>query len=293
MKSILKKFLTAYSRSNRDELLSLINDYTQLRSNMVGNAIGKEIVDKLKLPMDNINVSIITITNYIEQDYFCIATFHHMHALDDNQTLYPFIYGGKISLKVRDNIIQAIDMDLEYEYGNTYMMKDYWNLFEAGKKDRYVSCESLNLYAYSAEEAVYKFFLSLDIMDEKLLQSNITDDIMINRVGVNTDVYKYIGVQGTLDFMKFDKEYFEQNQYSLHIHSIDFIDDCKTHMVAWHLSPGKPGNKHIASHTKFSQFYNEIIDIIVVKEGNCYKVQNVNFKRKENPVQYGYEYIEL
>lgn len=293
MKSILKKILTAYSHSDQDSILELIDEHTQLKSNIVGKAIGNSIVDKLALEMNNINVSIISVTNYIEQDDFCIATFHHMYALDENQTLYPFIYGGKISLKIKNEIIQEINMDLEYEYGNTYIMKDYWDLYESSKDKRYVTSKDLNLYAHHAEEAVYKFFLSLDIMDKELLEANITNDIIIHRAGVNSDVYKYVGIQEAFDFMKFDKDYFEQNQYSLHIHSINSIDECKIHIIAWHLSQGKPGNKHIASHTRFSQFYNEIIDIIVIKEDDCFKVQNVSFKRKENTVQYGFDYIEL
>lgn len=293
MKVILRKFLTAYSHSDQDSILELIDEHTQLKSNMVGEAIGKSIVDKLALEMENINVSIITVTNYIEQDDICIATFHHMHAIDDNQTLYPFIYGGKIFLKIKGHTIQEINMDLEYEYGNTYLMKDNWNLYESGKENRYVSAEKLKLNAYNVEEAVFKFFLALDVMDDNLLKANITEDIIIDRSGVNGDKYEYKGIGEAIQFMQEDKVYFDQNQYSLHFNSVNVLDDKVIHVNAWHLSPGKPGNKHIASHTKFSQFYNETIDIIVVKEDTYFKIQNVKFNRKENPVQYGYDYIEL
>lgn len=293
MKKLLKRFLYAYAHGNSEMLGSLLNEDTLLQSNMVGDAKGREIIDKLSMSMEDINATIVTLTNYLEQGSYCIATFHHLHAIDDKGILYPFLYGGKIALQSADGMISKIWMDLEYEYGNTYSMKDHWTLYEGGKLHRTVKNEGLHTFSMSAEEAVYKCFLGLDIMDEDLWKTNLCDDIFIHRAGVDGDSYTLQGKEDAVLFMKKDKEYFDQNQYSLHLHEITEIDETLTHITAWHLSPGKPGNKHIASHMKYAQFYNESIDIDVVKESDCFKIKSIKFTRKENPVIYGYDWIEL
>lgn len=292
MKEILKKFLEAYAKGNKEIILSLINETTMLKSNVMNCATGKEIIKRLELPMEDINVSIITITNYLEQDDFCIATFHHQHSIDKNNVLYPFIYGGKIALHINNNIIKQIEMDVEYDFGNTYIMHNKWNTVNSDKR-RTLNINNLHPCSKTIKEVVYKCFLGLDLNNEKLFKASLSENILINRAKVNGESYQLNGINNITKFLKEDNDYYEQNQYSLHIKSIENIDEDKVHVIAWHLNPGKPGNKHIASHTKFTQFYDEVIDIIIVKEESYYKIQRIDIKRKENPVLYGYDFIEL
>lgn len=293
MKQLLKDFLHAYATGDKEGIASKISEQTTLSSNMIGSATGKTIIKALELPMEDINTTVITITNYLEQDQYCLATFHHLHAIDYDNMLYPFLYGGKIFLRVMDNVIQDIKMDLEYEFGNTYIMNHHWDLYEACKTQRTITGKELQPYSIHVEEAIYKCFLAMDLENEELFKANVSDDIRIHRTGVNGDVYTLDGKQDIKAFLKKDKGYYDQNQYSLHLHEISKIDELQTHVIAWHLSPGKPGNKHMASHTKYVQFYDEIMDIMLVKEQEFYKVKSIVFKRKENPVMYGYDSIEL
>lgn len=293
MKQLLERFIKAYAKQQQQEITTLITPDTMFESTMIGSAKGIDIIPLLKLPGEPWEISTMTITNYIEEGDHCIATFHHLCAKEEKNIFYPFVYGGKIYLKGSETHLQKVYIDLEYEYGNTYIAKGIWKLYAECKDKRSIPTSLFSLDSYRIKDVVYKFFLALDQMDNNLFKSCITNDIVILRAGVNQDIYELRGIENSEDFLQKDKSYFDQNQYSVHLHEIKELDAHMIKVVAWHLSPGKPGNKQLSIQTKFTQFYNEIIDILIIKEGPVYKIKRAQFNRKETPVLYGYEYIEL
>lgn len=293
MKNLVERFLKAYAAQQKDELAALIMPDTILTSAMLGNAKGKHILPLLSLPKKAWTTSTITITNYLEEHDHCVATFHHLCAIEEKNIFYPFLYGGKLYLQGNKHQIHKIAIDLEYEYGNTYVVKGHWKLYEECKHIRYVPTDCFSHDSYGISEVIYKCFLAMDLLAIDLFKGCVTNDIVIVRAGVNQDAYELVGIDNSEDFLRKDKAYFNQNQYSLHLHEIKELDERTIKVTAWHLSPGKPGNKQLAAHTKFTQFFNETIVLLLVKQGTIYKIKSIQFLRKETPRCYGYDVLTL
>lgn len=291
MKKILIDFLKAYQNHDKVMINTLIDENTRLNSSMVGQAQGKKILDLLKIPFQS-NVDHMTFTNYIEQDNECIACFHHLLAIDEDHEFYPFLYGGKIQLIQGNHALKEINMQLEYEYGNTYVVKDWWKLYAETKNKQMIYVENLDGHAKNPKEALYKFFLAMDLKDVDLMKAVCAKDIEVIRKTENGTEYGMKNIEDCFSFIEKDKAYYEQGQYSIHIKSCDLIET-GYQIQAWHLDPGRPGNKHLCNATEFSQFFNEIIEAQIFLQNERYVIQRISFKHKENPVLYGWTLMEL
>lgn len=292
MKELLIRFLDAYRNHDVEKLKTIIREDTELHSSMVGNVNGIEIIKALELPFVG-NVNHLTFTNYIEGENVCIACLHHLIGIDEDKVLYPLLYGGKIKLVKEGEELKEIDFQLEYEYGNTFVTKNQWKLYEETKNVSIITVNEIPFDSQDIKEAVYKFFLSLDLENEDLFKSVTTEDIQIQRNTENNYQYFLDGQADYKSFIAQDKNYYSQNQYSVLIRNCEKTENNEYKVEAWHLDPGRPGNKHLCNSTEYSQFFNEIIRILVIKDIDGYKVKKVTFKHKENPVLYGWTLMEL
>lgn len=240
-----------------------------------------------------------TVTNCMEvesgEDTALYATVHHLLAIDEEGQLFYLLFGGKYRFVCHGDTgrIKSVTFDPEYVSGNTYLLRGTWLAAWLGRRS--IPGKELRRKAQraeSVEDVVYRFFWALDTVDGALFWETVSRDIQIERAGVNGDSYYLDGVSGTEAFLEKDKRYYAQNQYSVHIRQIDRADGEHASVTAWHLYPANTGNKHLGSGNRYSQFYNEIIEMELVRE-NGWVIKNVRFRRKENPVPYGYQILEL
>lgn len=248
---------------------------------------------------EDFNVRTGTITNCMEMERegntVLYATVHHLLAIDEKQQMFPLLFGGKYRFVCNAETAEteSVTFDPEYIAGNTYLVRGTW--LPAGLGTRKIQGEELRRGARreeTVEDVVYRFFWALDTLDGILFREVVSQDIQIERAGVNGDAYHLDGISGTEAFLRQDKDYYSQNQYSVHIRQIKRPDEGHASVTAWHLYPANTGNKHLGSANKYSQFYNEIIEMELVRE-NGWVIESVRFRRKENPVPYGYRILEL
>ncbi len=245
------------------------------------------------------NVRTAVMTNCMEikegEKSVLYATAHHLFAIDEQQQLFPFLFGGKYRfvLDEKGKAAEPVQFDLEYVSGNTILTMGKWLPLE--KTFRLIDNRPLRRAGSLPDEpqqTVYRFFWAVDTMDAEMFRENVSKDIRIVRAGVDGDFYGMEGIGETEAFLQKDKSYYSQNQYSIHIEKVDYRDDRHVCIQARHLYPANTGNKHLGSQNKFSQFYNEILTLELEKEDR-WRVRGAEFKRKENPVPYGYRTLEL
>lgn len=260
---------------------------------------------------EDFNVRTGTVTNCMEvesgEDTTFYATVHHLLAIEEEGQMFPLLFGGKYRFVCHGETgrIKSVMFDPEYVSGNTYLVRGTWLAAgfqtrsipgeELQRKTRTIRGEELRRSpkrAESVEDVVYRFFWALDTVDGELFRETVSPDIRIERAGVNGDAYYLDGVSGAEAFLEQDKRYYAQNQYSVHIRRIDRADEKHASVTAWHLYPANTGNKHLGSANRYSQFYNEIIEMELAREKG-WVIKNVRFRRKENTVPYGYEILEL
>ena len=271
----------------------------KIKMNMLGEDTTVSGFNRTMSITPDFNVRFSTITNCMEvprgDRTVLFATVHHLYAIDENQELFPLVFGGKYRFVYnwKEDAPEEAAFDLEYLAGNTYLTRGSW--LAPGERKRQITGEELRAGAdsvISPEETVYRFFWALDTEDEALFMENVSPDIQITRAGVDGDSYGMTNISETAAFMAEDKQYYSQNQYSVHIDRTEFADDTHAVVHALRLYPADTGNKHRGSQNKFSQFYNEIFTLELEKSDR-WKVRRAVFKRKENPVPYGYRVLEL
>jgi len=296
-KDIFKEFLKALLAGDAKKIADYMGEDTCLHMNMVREASALKLADALKVP-DDFQVRVSTVTNCMEieneNDTILFATVHHLLALDREQQIYPFLFGGKYRfvLDKTKKKIKDVWFDLEYLSGNTYLVRKQWMPLVQTK--RIIPDEELQteMGKDTPEESLYRFFWALDTCNEELLRAVSAENLQIVRAGVDGDSYECGGIEHAEAFMKRDKDYYSQNQYSIHVNSKEYANENEVVIHAFHLYPANTGNKHLGSQNKYTQFYNEIITARLEK-GELWKVQSVEFRRKENPTPYGYEILEL
>lgn len=295
-KEVFRKYLIALLFGAEENIAKYITQDTRLNMNMLEQASIADFPLSMNLS-ETFQSRISTITNSMEIESenrsILFATVHHLIALDERQQLYPFLFGGKYRFIMnRESAkVEEVWFDLEYVAGNTGLIKDKWIPFS--RLDRKLpETELMAGGGETIEGALFRFLWGLDTCNRELAYEFSAPDICIERAGVDGDYYGCSGVNGLEDFMVKDKAYYSQNQYSIHIDSIEMSGDNSAVVTAYHLYPANTGNKHLGSHNKYTQFYNEIITVEVEKE-LYWKIKKIYFRRKENPIPYGYEVLEL
>lgn len=297
-KSYFRDFLTSLMCENTGEETGQFRDL-RIKMNMLKEETTVSGFNQTMSVTPDFNVRFSTITNCMEVPRgdctVLFATVHHLYAIDENQELFPFVFGGKYRFVYnwKEGAPEEAAFDLEYLAGNSYLTRGSW--IPLGERNRQITGEELRAgedSGISLEGTVYRFFWALDTEDEALFRENVSPDIQITRAGVDGDSYGMTNVSQTAAFMAADKQYYSQNQYSVHIDRTEFADDTHAVVYALRLYPADTGNKHRGSQNKFSQFYNEILTLELEKSDR-WKVRSAVFKRKENPVPYGYRVLEL
>jgi|GEM_PF-1683346 len=303
IRNIFKQYLHAYMHHQWDGIKDWFDRDTAIEYSTAGSARGYDAITKiLRIPDVTFHVLTTTITNTItksESQYttlWCIV--HHLHGMEVNNALFPLLYGGKYQFvcDFEKQKICSVRFDLEYEYGNTILAAKCWDLYEKTRLKRIIKNDGL--YQMERESAdiktvVYKILWALDTLDQELFIQYSTNDVKIIRAGVDGDSYCLFNHKQLSGFMEQDKQYFDQNQYSVSIKEIKEVSNQRTSVTAFHLSPGKPGNKHLGFDTKYTQFYNEIIEMEFLQAEYSWKLTGMTITRKEIPITYGYESIEL
>lgn len=303
IKNIFKQYLSAYMRNQWGGIKDWFDSDTTMEYSTAGSARGYgAITKKLMIPDVTFNVLTTTMTNSITKSksqyttLWCVV--HHLHGIDVNNELFPLLYGGKYKFiwDFEKQKICSVQFDLEYEYGNTIWVSKYWDLYEKTRYRRIIKNDGLyqiELESADIKTVVYKILWALDTLDQELLIQYSTNDVRITRAGVDGDSYCLFSHEQLSGFMEQEKRYFDQNQYSVSIKEIKEASNQRTSVTAFHLSPGKPGNKHLGSDTKYTQFYNEIIEMEFLQAEGSWKLTSMTITRKEIPIMYGYELIEL
>lgn len=295
-KRVFREYLIALLYGTEVDIAKYMMQDTRLNMNMLEQASVADFPSSMNLS-ESFQTRISTITNSMEIESenksILFATVHHLIAIDEKQQLYPFLFGGKYRLVMNWEIgkIEEVWFDLEYVSGNTWLIKDKW--IPLAKTRRKLPDEELMAEGgETIEGALFRFLWGLDTCNRKLVREFSVPDICIERAGVDGDSYECSGVNSLEDFMIKDKAYYSQNQYSIHINFIEMSEDTSAVATAYHLYPANTGNKHLGSHNKYTQFYNEIITAEMERE-LYWKIKKIGFRRKENPVPYGYEVLEL
>lgn len=295
-KTVFREYLKALLYGAEENIVKYMMQDTMLHMNMLKKASVANFPSSMKLTEDfQIRISTITNSMVIEAENRSIlfATVHHLIAIDEKQQLYPFLFGGKYRFVMnRENKkIEEVWFDLEYVSGNTWLIKDKW-IPLAKTRSNLPNEELMAGGGETIAGAIFRFLWGLDTCNGALAREFSATDIYIERAGVDGDSYGCSGIESLEDFMAEDKAYYSQNQYSIHIDTIEMSGENSATVTAYHLYPANTGNKHLGSHNKYTQFYNEMITLELERELS-WKIKKIEFRRKENPVPYGYEVLEL
>lgn len=305
-KKIFGEFLVSYIKNNLQNMKEYFDDDTYIQFSTVGTCTGFQSISEKLTWSKEFATTFCTMTNVMEfcsgDDFTICATVHHFLSNEKRNELFPLLFGGKYMLRydaVREKII-GIQFDLEYEFGNVWLVKDYFQLY-APKAVRLIDnrllLESQILPENPNDEEkirnlIYRFFWALDTMDENLAGSCVAKTITIERDGVKNDKIRMTDSKNLLAFMEEDKDYYDMNQYSIRINHID-VEGEIAHIEAQHLSPHKTGNKHLNVSTKYNQFFDEDMSVECIKEEGEWKIGKVGVKRAADLVYIGYELLEL
>ena len=297
-KPYFKNFLTALMEDGKAQEAEKVKE-CRLQMNMLRQAPTVSEFNKTMSITPEFNVRFSTITNCMEvpraNKTILFATVHHLYAIDENQELFPLVFGGKYRFVYdwEKERAEEAAFALEYLSGNTYLTHGVW--LPPEQRKRGINGKELRQEVYpaaSVEDVVYRFFWAVDTMDEKLFAENAVSDIQITRAGADGGSYDMNGIAEAAAFLAKDKQYYSQNQYSVHIERTEFEDETHALIHALHLYPADTGNKHRGSQNKYSQFYNELLTLTLEKQDR-WRIKNVMIKRKENPIPYGYQILEL
>lgn len=298
-RKVIWDFLICYELGQWDNGRELADDGILLESTLVGTHRGiEEIKSAMHLPEEN-NISNMVITNLIHREVdghdLVWCYMHHVTGSYYSKQLFPLIYGGKLYFDICNNRIANIKFELGYEYGNTWMMKEHWRFYEETKNMHLISADILRQdeAVRSAVDTVNQFFWSIDYMDKALFQKICSKDVEIIKSGIDSGIYKINGVFDVDAYLRFEKEYYEQNLYSIHIVDESDINESHKKITCWHLSPGRPGTKHYGTNTIFTQFYDAIIDVELYRDKDRWKIVKVGFTTKSNQVEYSPKLLVL
>lgn len=298
-RKVMSDFLICYELGNWDNCKELVNDDIVLESTLAGTHRGiEEIKSALQLPKEH-NISNMVITNLIHREadghdiVWCYM--HHMTGVYQGRQLFPLIYGGKLYFDICNNRITNIKFELGYEYGNTWAMNGIWKFYEETKNTHLISADALRLGGETRglRDLVNRFFWSVDHMDRALFQKLCSRDVEIIKSGIDSSIYKKDGVFDVDRYLRFEKDFYEQNLYSIHIVDESDIDPFHKKITCWHLSPGRPGTKHYGANTIYMQFYDEIIDVEFHRDKDGWKIGKVIFTAKSNQAEYSPKFLML
>lgn len=298
-RNVISDFLICYESGDWDNCGELVSDGIVLESTLSGTHRGIEgIKSALRLPEEH-NISNMVITNLIHRETdghdMVWCHMHHMTGVYQSRQLFPLVYGGKLYFDICNNRIKEIKFELGYEYGNTWAMNGNWRFYEETKNMHLISTDVLWLAGEtrSLRDMVNQFFWSIDNMDKALFQKICSKDVEITKSGIDSSLYKINGVFDADSYLRFEKEFYAQNLYSIRIVDESDMDAYHKKITCWHLSPGRPGTKHYGTNTIYTQFYDEIIDVEFHMDKDCWKIGKVSFTSKSNQMEYSPKLLVL
>lgn len=298
-KKVISDFFMCCESGDWDHCRGLIHEDVLLESTLVGTHRGMESIRLAMGFPEEHNIGNSVITNMIHREsgahdmVWCYL--HHMTGIYQEKQLFPLIYGGRLYFDICGGRIEMIRFELCYEYGNTWMMHGSWKFYEETKHIRLISTDAFRTEgeARRIEDTVNLFFLAVDSMDKALLQTVCSRNVRIVRAGIDSSIYMENGVLDADSYLRFEKEFYEQNLYSIHIADQTEIDAFHKKITCWHLSPGRPGTKHYGTNTIFMQFYDEIIDVELYRNPCGWKIGKVTFTAKSNQTEYSPKLLML
>lgn len=298
-RKVISDFFMCCEAGDWDQCRDLVHEDVRLESTLVGTCQGIEkIRGAMRFPEEH-NISNAVITNLIHREaeghdlVWCYM--HHMTGIYQEKQLFPLVYGGKLYFDLCGSRIEKIRFELCYEYGNTWMMHSCWKFYEETKNMRLVRTDIFRRdgEARSIEDTVNLFFLAVDSMDKTLFRAVCSRDVRIVKSGIDSNIYTENGVLDVDRYLRFEREFYEQNLYSVHIADQTDIDAFHKKITCWHLSPGRPGTKHYGTNTIFMQFYDEVIDVELYRDPCGWKIESVTFTAKSNQMEYSPKLLVL
>ena len=130
-KPYFKNFLTALMEDGKAQEAEKVKE-CRLQMNMLRQAPTVSEFNKTMSITPEFNVRFSTITNCMEvpraNKTILFATVHHLYAIDENQELFPLVFGGKYRFVYdwEKERAEEAAFALEYLSGNTYLTHGVW-----------------------------------------------------------------------------------------------------------------------------------------------------------------------
>lgn len=207
--------------------------------------------------------------------------------IKENNEFYSLVFGGKYIL-IYDNDIEKIDTIKyyqEYAGGNTYLLRDVWSPLHIND----YNIDNTILYGESntIDEAIYKYFWSLDTRDIRLFKENTTDNVYIETAMPTSD--NLLFDNDIEQFMKQIQNSYDQNYHAVYITK----NNNDNQVVVYRLRQENTGNKWRGAKDKYTVFFNEVYNIQLEKINGKWKINRLSSKRIEVPIQFGYEVLDI
>lgn len=310
VKSIVEQFMEAFTKGELDSCRDCFSEEVRINYSTVGVHTGiTAIIKALEVGRD-FDIHYTTIANVMEYENgetaVVMAKGHHLLAYREDSFLYPLLFGGKYEFSFNKNTkkITEIKFYLEYEFGNTYVMKNRWgwNMYEETKDLKTSINGGYQQYtpvSLENEEAViqntlYQLMWDFDNEEYDHCLKRVTDDIYV-RVKVFEEVGPSKEYYQKEEFVKLMKDYFayeDQPQISLYFENIAITDDTAiVHIKRY--NPGKVVNKHVDVSTIHKLFFNMRFVLRMVKRGGAWLVSETDITPINDVDALGFDYIEV
>ncbi len=311
VKYIFQLYLKSKMYNQWNEIAHYINEDTQLEDI---NGIEKGLHEIQNGYFDdsqfNFKTSIMTNTMcyYKDNKTYLFSQVNHLYGIEknseiyilnhprdlpigteikENNEFYSLVYGGKYIFIYNNDIekIDTIQYFQEYAGGNTYILRNVWS----PSNTNHYHIDNTFLYGGSQtiNEAIYKYFWSLDTKDIRLFKENTTSDVFIETAMPTSN--KLLFNHNIEEFMKEIQDSYDQNYHAVYITQNDKINQA----VVYRLRQENTGNKWRGAKDKYTVFFNEVYDIQLKKMNNKWKISRLSSRRVEVPIQFGYDVLDI